>query len=194
MNFNIEGRRLTKLKDPVKTWLYELIIPEANLIAPGIITDVDDVVIRTRTASIPQRALSQIASSFMGYTQYFPGKQTFGNTISTTFEEFEDQKISLFIYAWFQAINDASPQIGGSVTPIVGKAPGTAAFPSKRLGLSRTMYLRMYSISGDPLPYQIKFINTWPETVEAIQLDNNAEDSMKISVNWRFDLWQLVKV
>jgi len=190
-NFTIEGRRLAKVGDVQRNWLFELVIPGIASIAPGIV-DVEDFIIRCRTATIPSRGNEVIESNFMSMKQYFMGKPIIEPTFTTTLEEFEDQKVMKFIYSWRQAITNIHPDLN-SVTPIQGPVPGAAAFPAKRMGLSKTAFLRMYKFDGSLMENQIEFINMWPENVDAVTLDYAGTEAIKYNVTWRSDFWRLVK-
>ncbi len=193
-NFTIEGRKLATAPDIQRTWLWEWVIPEIGDIAPDGF-DLEDLIIRCRSTSIPSRGNEVIESNFMSMKQYFMGKPIIESTITTQFEEFEDQKIMQFLYSWRQAIFNIGPKESDSidsVTKLVGD-PGSAALGSKRKGLSKTCYLKMYAFNGDLLPYSIKFINAWPENVEGVSLDYAGGESVKYNVTWRFDFWQLIK-
>lgn len=193
LNFTIEGRKLAQIGDVQRTYLWELIIPDAHVIAPDVFSEEEDFIIRVRSTGIPARGIEPIPSNFMTMTQYFMGKPQIDSNISTTLEEFEDQKVSLFLYSWRQTIFNIGPNPTESVTENVNQSvAGAAAYSSKRSGLARTMYLRMYAYNGDKLPYQVKFINAWPENVESLSLDYTMNESVKYNVSWKFDYWQLV--
>ena len=75
-NFTIENR-MKKLPDIQRTWMWELLIPAIANVTGGIMGDVDDLIIRVRSAVIPGRQIESMTSEFMGMKQYFPGKTTF---------------------------------------------------------------------------------------------------------------------
>jgi len=189
-NFTIEGRRLANLPDLQKTWMWEWVVMDANKI-DSVISDSEDLIIRCRTASIPSRGTEVMESNFMGMKQYFMGKPVIESNISTTFEETEDQKVMHFLYAWRQAMFNVNPVEGGDGIANVGM-PGASLFDKKR-NLAKTCYLKMYKSEGTLLPYMIKFVNTWPENVDAVSLDYGSNEGVKYNVNWKFDFWQLVK-
>lgn len=191
-NFTIEGRKLATAPDIQRTWLWEWVILGIGNIAPDGF-GLGDLIIRCRSTSIPSRGNEVIESNFMSMKQYFMGKPIIESTIATQFEEFEDQKIMQFLYSWRQAIFNIGPKKSDSVTKLVGDPGSAARKSSKRKGLSKTCYLRMYAFNGDLLPYSIKFINAWPENVESVSLDYAGGESVKYNVTWRFDFWQLIK-
>ena len=85
--FHIEDR-LKNQPDIIRSYAWEVIIPEIGSVSESA-KDSEDLVIRARITSIPSRGNEKIESNFVGMKQFFPGKPTFSNTISITFEEFE---------------------------------------------------------------------------------------------------------
>lgn len=177
MNLTLEGR-LKQLPDVQRSWMWELYIPNVNTIPNAGLTE-EDITIRTRTASLPERGNETIESNFMGFKQFFPGKATFGNSMSTTIEETEDQKVSKFLYAWRQYILDVNPN---SITA------GASGALTKRQA-TRNMYILQYKYSGTVMEKKIQLFNAWPQAVAAVTLDMNGTEQIKFDVTWQFDYW-----
>lgn len=180
-NLTLEGR-LKQLPDVQRTWLWELYIPNISNI-PGMpeIVD-DDLVIRARTASLPQRGNESLESYFMGFKQLFPGKPTFGNTMEVQFEETEDQKVAKFLYAWRQYILDVNPN---------SPTAGASGAVTKRQA-TRNIYILQYKYHGDVLKKKVQLFNAWPSNVADVSLDMNGAESVKYSVTFSFDYWLFV--
>jgi hypothetical protein len=193
MNFTIEGRKISRIGDPLKSWLWEMVIPDIGDIAPSLFDDSDDYIVRVRSCNIPARGIEAMESKFMGFTQWFTGKPTNEYNFTSTHEEFQDMKMMQLTNAWRNAIVNLGPTGTSQIsTKINTTNPGASVFDGKRSGLTKNIFVRMYETNGDILPYQIKYINAWPENVESISLDYNNSDSVKINVLWRFDYWELV--
>jgi len=192
-NYTIDGRKLATVGDPQRQWLWELVIPNVALIAPDTFTESEDFIVRIRSAGIPSMGIEPMESNFMAMKQFFMGKPTFETNITTMMEEFEDQKVMKFLYAWRQRMFNIGPIGGVSVTQPVNPIAGASLLPTKRSGLATTMYLNMYGYDGRDLEYKIQFINAWPESVAQVSLDYTSNESIKYSVNWKFDYWKLIK-
>lgn len=184
-DFTIEGRRIKKLPDVQKVWLWELVISNiTDLIDIGASELEDDLIIRARTASIPGRGIEQITSNFMGMAQLFPGRPTFGRSISVQFEETQEQLISKFLYAWNEALYTVTP----------GEDSAGVSTKATKRELTKTMYLNMYASGGTNdkiLEKRIKFWNAWPSTVTDVGLNYTTTDSVKYDCTFSFDFWTL---
>ena len=159
--------------DIARVYMWDLTIP-----ARGGVSD-RDLLIRCRTAAIPSRGNEPIESVFMGMKQFFPGKPIFTNTLAVTFEEFEDRKISTALFAWQQDIFDT-------------KNAG-AALEDDKASIAETITLQLYGFKGEVLPANDKvfFRNAWPQNIDDITLDYTANESIKYSVTFQFDHWDL---
>lgn len=181
-NFTIEGRMKT-MKDVQRTWMWELIIPAADL-GLGVGVSNEDLIIRCRSAVIPGRGNDPITSNFVGMQQFFFGKPTFGgNTFAVTLEETQDQKVTNFLYAWQQKIFDIE---------LNSNTAGQSQVPNKR-DAAKDIFLDCYAYDGGNLEKKFKFVNAWPTTVDPVTMDYTGNDSVKFSVTFQFDFWSLVK-
>jgi len=141
----------------------------------------DELVIRCRTAVLPQRGNEPIEAVFMGMKRYYPGKPVFSHTLAVTFEEFEDRKVSAALYAWQQDIFDIETNGASLVT---GKGD-----------IVRTATLQLYGYDGEPInggdKSKIEFHNAWVQDVAEVALDYAASDSVKYAVTFQYDRWEL---
>lgn len=179
-NFTIEGRRIKNLPDIQRAYLWEIVISNvADLIDIGATDLEDDIIIRARTSQIPARGFETIESNFIGMTQLFPGRPTFGRTLALTLEETEDQLIHKFLYEWRQQIYDVNPN---------SPTAGVASKATKR-EMTRTIYLNMYHVDGNILDRRIKFWNAWPSDVSDIELSYDASTAVSYAATFSFDFW-----
>ena len=175
MSFSIDNR-MSDLPDIQRQYLYELEIPALDGITQ------DDMILRVRSAVIPQRGIEVIESNFMGMKQFFPGKPTFSHTLTVDFEEFEDQKVLQYFYAWFEKMNVLDPNNDQS---------GVAKKSEDKKSISEDITLKMYSFDGTKLEKKIKFVKAYPETFADSTLGYANNDSVKMNVTFRFDYWLL---
>jgi len=188
-NFTIDGRKLATLGDVQRVYLWEMFIPGVADIYPKF--DVDDFIVRCRTADLPSRGNETIKSDFMSMSQYFMGRPTFETTMATELEEFEDGKVGEFLYYWRQLITNTEPDTNGIAK--VGPVPSASGAPSKRNGLSKNIFIRQYTYAGALMPNQVQLINAWPSNVAAVTLNYTGSESIKYNTTWQFDRWELIK-
>ena len=78
------SRQISQLGEIQRAYNFELYIFTTTK------TSDDPLVLRVRSASIPQSGVDPITSNYMGVKQYFPGQLTFTSQLNVQFEEFED--------------------------------------------------------------------------------------------------------
>ncbi len=181
-NFTINGRAY-KYPDVQRNFMWQLFVPGIISVAPSALLDAEDLLVRCRSISIPQRSNEPITSNFMGTRQFFPGKaDPGGGTVSVQFEDTEDMAIQRIFYEWEQNIFNINP----ASTTTAGKSKR----PMKRL-LTKDMFLILYNYAGIPLPKQIRFHNAWVQNVSEAQLSYDGNESVKYDVTFQYDYWTL---
>ena len=175
-NFHID-RRIAKDKDIQRAYQFELQIPNIGELLQ------EDFAFRVRSATIPGRGNDVIVSTFLGQDRHYPGRPNWGgNQLTVEVEEYEDQVGLTAINSWNQRKFDANPQ---------SSTNGIAQVRSRE-NLTRDVTLLMYKYNGDKMPKKCVFYNTFVETVGEVSLNYTANDSVKYSVQFRWDYW-LVK-
>ena len=190
-NYTIQGRAAAVIKDVQRDWMWQLTIPGISNMAgmAGIEGLEDEITIRARTCSLPARGVEVIESNWMSQKQFFPGKPTFGNTVSVSFEESENLNVSRFLFNWQQHIMD----ITSGHSNALAKRPGGAT------SYVTDMYLNLVSYSGqlskdnpDASRKYFLFKNVFPTNVGDVSLDYSANGQIKYDVTFQFDWWYLV--
>ncbi len=193
-NFNIEGSRLAGYMTDPQRQIFKFIIPDVASIAPDLNLDVDDLIVRTRRASIPGMGVEVFESNYMMMKQLFVSKPILETSMNLTFEEFEDQKTELVFRSWLNSIINISVNPNESATsPVNPYVAGVSYYRSKRSGLVRPCYLLLYGFDGRLLDYKYKLVNAFPEKIDSVDLEYGATDSVKLNVTMRFDYPELVK-
>jgi hypothetical protein len=180
MNLTIEGRAKS-LRDIQRNWMWELLIPSISDVTGGVMGDVEDLIIRVRSAVIPSRGNTPITSEFIGMRQFFPGKPTFGDSFAVQIEETEDQIVHKAMTNWQNLIFNTSP------TEATG---GQSLRPLKR-DVAKDVYLLMYTYNGQELEKKIRFYNCFISGISDVSLAYSGNESVKYDVTFSFDFWQL---
>jgi len=182
LNFTINGRAF-KFPDIQRNFMWQLLIPNVRSVAPSASFGAEDLLVRCRSISIPQRSNEAITSNFMGTRQFFPGRaDPGGGTVSVDFEDTEDMVIQRVFYEWQQNIfniNPASPTTAGK-----------SKWLAKRM-FTKDMFLMLYNYGGFPLPKQIRFHNAWVQNVNEISMSYDSNESVKYAVTFQYDYWTL---
>ena len=175
-DFTIDGR-MKNVADIQRNWKWEFWIPRPPAVSNW---KLDDMIIRCRFAVIPGRGNEPIESNFMGQKQFFPGKPIFPNSFVALFEEFEDKKVSEFLFFWQQAMHDYP-----------GKTSNAGfAITETKAGIKTDIVLRQYGFKGN-LIQELKFKNVWIQNVDDVAMDYTGAESVKYSVTFQYDYWTI---
>lgn len=150
----------------------------------------EDFIIKCRSASIPNKNFETIETSFMGHKKILPSKPTFSNTLDVEYEEVERQSMKKFFDDWQFAIYNSDFYSGGdNRKPDTGNA-GNATY--NRSSYTTDLQLAFYGYNGIGLDKNIIFYNAWPKEVkEAGVTYNGGAESIKYSVTFAYDFWEL---
>ena len=180
-NLTIEGRAKT-LPDIQRNFMWEIFIPAISDVTGRIMGDVEDLVIRARTATIPSRGNEPITSEFIGMKQFFPGKPTFGNTFEVTLEESDSQIVHQALTFWQNLIFSVSP----------GRARGGHSQRPLKRDIAKDVFLLMYKYNGDEIDKRVRFYNCFVQNVGDVSLSYSSNEAVAYSVGFQFDFWELV--
>ena len=181
MGFHI-NESIGKLPDIQRNYMWKVFIPDIDKVSNGKI-DPADFGLRCRTAAIPSRGVEPIESFFLGMKQMFPGKPLLTNTLILTVEEFEDQKGIISMYEWMENIFSIDPKSGHG---------GSSKFALKK-DYATDVLIRSYRQKGeqDELDKTVVLKGAWPSNIDEVPLDYAAQESVKYTVTFTFDTWQL---
>lgn len=178
-NFTIEGK-MKSFEDVQRNWMFDVVIPSISDVTNGVMGDVDDLVFRARTASIPARGNEGIQSFFKGMSQWFPGKPTFTQTLDITIEETQDQIVLKALQAWQENVFSIDPT----------SDTGGASLRANKRDVAKDVYIVMYKYNQEEMERKIRLYNCYPENVGDVPLDYTGNESVKYSLTLRFDFWK----
>jgi hypothetical protein len=183
-DFHID-KRIAKNKDIQRAYQFELIIPSVT----GTDLISDNFAIQVRSASIPGRGNEPITSTFFGQEKFYPGKPTWGgNQLTVEVEEYDDQSGLKALNSWSELMFNSDFTDTGAGGGGVAKLPRASG---NTLNLCKDITLKMYKYDGTPMPKKCLFKQAWPETVSETALAYTSNDSVKYSVQFRWDYWLL---
>lgn len=184
----IEGRRIRNFADIQRAFLYEITFSTAYKLVPG--WQEEDITLRARSFSLPQRGNEPIESNFGAMKQFFPGKPTFGNTIQIQFEETESQAVQRFLFAWQQRIFNVDVGHAG-FTRKRGSDTGTGTYidNTETTGVCDLVTIKGFRYNGDPLGNKYFLYNVWLQNVDDVSLDYSQNEAVKFNATFQFDFW-----
>ncbi len=173
--FHIEKRRPDV--DVLRSYNWEVTIPDISPLTDGILS-VDDVIIRSKSISIPGRGNEIIEVNWKGMKQLFPGKPTFGsNTVIFAFYEYEDQKISTGLKRWQDKVFNVNPN----------DPNGGASTVNKKRDIARDLIITSSKYNKENVDFSFKLWNAWIQNVDDIALDYTSQDSVGFQATFAFD-------
>lgn len=184
----IEGRKIRNFADIQKNYQYEVtFINAGSIIGAGS----EDITLRARSFSIPQRGHEAIESNFGAMKQFFPGKPTFSNTTEIMFEETHSQFVQKFLYTWQQKIFDINSGHTNYAKKRGSEGTGTVATTGITGGICDTIKIVAYDNLGNELDNKYWFVNAWLQNVNEVPIDySQAGDSVKFTATFQFDFFE----
>ena len=180
-NFAIENR-IPQNKEIVRTWLFELAIPELTRIVP-IVTP-ETFTTRVKSANMPGSTIEPITSDFFGEQQFFAGKRIPTTDLTVSMEETEDMPVHNIFTIWMESIQ--TMDWGSS-------SAGVAQFSGKRGGYATNMILTVYSSDGNNVLRQIEYLNAFPTSVGDVSLSYESADKVMYDTSFKFDRWRVIQ-
>lgn len=182
----IEGRKIRNFADIQKNYQYEVVFLNAGTI---IGAGPEDVTLRARSFSIPQRGHEAIESNYGAMKQFFTGKPTFSNTTEIMFEETHSQFVQKFLYTWQQKIFDINSGHSNYARKRGSGGSGTIAAGSD--GICDMIKIVAFDNQGNELDNKYWFVNAWLQNVNEVPIDySQAGDSVKFTATFQFDFFE----
>lgn len=151
---------------------------QVEMLKPSGVTGAfDDMILRAKTVSIPGKTTEAIEVVWMGTKQRIPGKTSFGDTVTITFDEFEDLGVLQLFQDWGNTVFNWTN--------------GTQSKPTKEL--TTKIVVKMFDTEGKELPVAAHMYNCWPKEIPEISLDMNASDKVTRAIGFSFDYIEFKK-
>jgi len=168
-------------EDVQRSWMWQLTIPTLG----NLIADVDSIGLKTRikNATIPGSDIDVIELKYMGGSQFFPGMRKPTTEFSTSFVDTEDHYVHSAINSWMTLIQQIDHD---------GKHAGRSLLASKKNGYGLDVMLHMFTYDGVESRL-IKFVNTWPKSIGAVELNYDSSGAVEYTVGWKTDNYQVIK-
>lgn len=150
VTFNVDGTKLTFAKE------------------------IEGLLVKARTCVIPGRTTEPIESNFMGSKQVFPGKTTYSNSVSITFEEFQDGGTHAVFKKWQDAIYN----------PLTG-----VRVSNYKKDYAAQIYVTVMGTNGEIMGEPIVFQSAWVSNVGEPGLSHDETGKIVFEVEFKYDKW-----
>lgn len=188
-NMSVFTTNLINMQDLAKQYLFQIrFLYERGSVLSSIL-DTDDLMIKAKTASLPQKSFNELDTQYMGSKLIYPGKATVSGDFSVRFDEFQDLSISIALHRWSNLMfnqgfkNDIS--MGTQTT-------GGAASNYAKDYTATAEVLLYDSTLNNLLPVKWVIYRVWPKTINAYGLDQDAEGKVTREASFSYSNFEVV--
>ena len=182
--------KLSEMPDLAKAYLFQVMFFFDDP-AMSSLLDTEDLMIKARTASLPQKTFSELDTQYMGTKLLYPGKATISGDFEIQWDEFQDMTISKQLHQWSNLIMNQgfNEDIGNNgITRVTGGA--YANFIDR---YSATTEILLYdSTLKELLPIKWRLYRVWPKTIANFGLDQNAENKVTRSATFSYSTFEVI--
>ena len=188
-NMSVFTTNLINSVDLAKQYLFQIrFLYESGSVLSSIL-DTDDLMIKAKTASLPQKSFNELDTQYMGSKLLYPGKATVSGDFSVRFDEFQDLTISIALHRWSNLMfnqgfkNDIS--LGSQMT-----------------GGAASNYAKDYTATAEVILYDSTLVNrlpckwvlyrVWPKTINAYGLDQDGEGKVTREASFSYSNFEVV--
>lgn len=174
-------KRMAGLPDPLRTFEWQIIIPQSGDVTGNVLGQTD-LMLRSKSVTIPSRTIGVIESNFLAMKQRFPGRVEFGENLSIMLEETEDFKVTQGLNNWMNQMVNTEPT-----------ATGGAALRQKRGagGYAKDIFIQPMKYTGEPIDFCFRFYNAYPVSRDDVSLAYDDESLVRPNFNFTYDFWNI---
>lgn len=170
--YSIESTKLNNL-DILQEHLFQVYILDAPKVMGA---PTDEIMLRCRNVSIPERTIEDIESFFMGQSQRFAGRTVFGKNMTITVEEFEDQLGIESFVKWMDGVER--------------RRDGTASLQGKA-NYTSDIEIVMFKHGKIKSKYRILVKNCFVSQIPTQDKGHENNASVKHQIQFVTDAWEL---
>lgn len=190
-NMSVFTSNLINMDDLAKQYLFQIRFLYEKGSALNSILDIEDLMIKARTATLPQKSFSEMDTQYMGSKLLYPGKATVSGEFSVRWDEFQDLSISTALHRWSNLLfnqgfkNDIS--LNGALTG--------GAISNNAKDYTCTAEVMLFdSTLKNPLKYKWLIYRVWPKTVNAVNLDQDGEGKITRECSFSYSNFEVAYV
>lgn len=188
-NMSVFTTNLINMQDLAKQYLFQIrFLYERGSVLSSIL-DTDDLMIKAKTASLPQKSFNELDTQYMGSKLLYPGKATVSGDFSVRFDEFQDLSISIALHRWSNLLFNQGFKNDISMN---GQTTGGAASNFAKDYTATAEVLLYDSTLNNLLPVKWVIYRVWPKTINAYGLDQDAEGKVTREASFSYSNFEVV--
>lgn len=188
-NMSVFTTNLINMQDLAKQYLFQIrFLYERGSVLSSIL-DTDDLMIKAKTASLPQKSFNELDTQYMGSKLLYPGKATVSGDFSVRFDEFQDLSISIALHRWSNLLFNQGFKNDISMN---GQTTGGAASNFAKDYTATAEVLLYDSTLNNLLPVKWVIYRVWPKTINAYGLDQDADGKVTREASFSYSNFEVV--
>lgn len=186
-NMSVFTTKIKNLPDLAKSYLFQVQFQFDNKELADLL-GAEDLMLRAKTASIPQKSFSELTTEYMGSKLVYPGKATVDGDLSITFDEFQDMTISKTLHRWSNLMFNHAIDDDIDASGITG-----GAYSNYLKDYTATIIVDMYdSTLTNKLPISYKFRFAWPKEISSAELNMEGDSKVQRSVTFKYSTYEVI--
>lgn len=186
-NMSVFTTKIKNLPDLAKSYLFQVQFQFDNKELADLL-GAEDLMLRAKTASIPQKSFGELSTEYMGSKLVYPGKATVDGDLSITFDEFQDMTISKTLHRWSNLMFNHAIDDDIDASGITG-----GAYSNYLKDYTATIIVDMYdSTLTNKLPISYKFRFAWPKEISSAELNMEGDSKVQRSVTFKYSTYEVI--
>lgn len=186
-NMSVFTTKIKNLPDLVKQYLFQVTFQFDNKELADML-GAEDLMLRAKTASIPQKTFGELSTEYMGSKLVYPGKATVDGDLTIQFDEFQDMTISKLLHRWSNLMFNHAIDDDIDATGVTG-----GAYSNYIKDYTATITVDLYdSTLTNKLPISYKFRFAWPKEIASAELNMEGDAKVTRSVTFKYSTYEVI--
>lgn len=175
------------LQDPQRDWMFMIDIIQPRFTDTAITNDLDELIMRAKNFTMPNKTVQTQEVSFYGHKQVIPVDVDYDRSFNITFEESQDQFILRNFNSWLNMFDSFSEV----VTDETGTPQGVVADFKTIYKTQIDMY--MYRYDGSHEGVKISFYNAYPTSLGGSTFGHDSSSKITYDISFAYDYYKIEK-
>lgn len=182
---------LVNMKDLAKQYLFQIRFLYEKGSDLANILDIEDLMIKARTASLPQKSFNELETQYMGSKLLYPGKATVSGDFNVRWDEFQDLSVSVALHRWSNLMFNQGFKNDISYGTNNQKTGGASSNYAKDYTCTAEILL-FDSTLNNVLPVKWCLYRVWPKTISSFGLDQDADGKITREATFSYSNFEII--
>ena len=186
-DFSIESRA-AHIQDPQRDWMFLVSIAEPRFSDIGVVRVADELIIRAKNFTMPQKNVTTHELNFYGKKQVIPIEVDYERTFNINFEESQDQFVLRNFNSWLNMFDYFSDVVTDGA---YNHPEGTVQ--NIKHDFKTTVELYMYKYNGAHEGVKVTFYNAYPTSLGGATFGHDASSKISYDIAFAYDYFKIEK-